>query len=101
MIILCKIRLALSRPYRAQCGAGRPAPKHPPLLLALSQLTEGYFWIGGHRLSLSWLKDGKVVGVADEHTPEEIHRQESIELTGAGILPGVCEGEEGYAWEFE
>ena len=43
----------------------------------------------GPTLFLSWLKNGKVVGVADEHTPEEIHRQESIELTCAGILPGV------------
>jgi len=42
-----------------------------------------------------------VVGVADEHTPEEIHRQESIELNGGGILLGVCEGEEGYAGEFD
>jgi hypothetical protein len=82
-------------------GRGDGSRSIGPSLLALSQLTEGYFWIGGHRLSLSWLKDGKVIGVADEHTPEEIHRQESIEITGAGILPGVCEGEEGYAREFE
>jgi hypothetical protein len=27
----------------------------------------------GPPLFLSWLKNGKVVGVADEHTPEEIH----------------------------
>ena len=43
----------------------------------------------GPTLFLSWLKNGKVVGVADEHTPEEIHRQESIELAGAGIPPGL------------
>ena len=50
---------------------------------------------------LSWLKNGKVVGVADEHTPEQIRGQQSIELGRAGILPGVCEGEEGYAGECE
>ena len=50
---------------------------------------------------LPWLKDDKVVGVADEHTPEEIRGQQSIELAGAGILPGVREREEGYAGEFE
>ena len=50
---------------------------------------------------LSWLKNDKVIGVADEHTPEEIRGQQSIELGRAGILPGVCEGEEGYAGECE
>ena len=50
---------------------------------------------------LPWLKNDKVVGVADEHTPEQIRGQQSIELGCAGILQGVCEGEEGYAGEFE
>jgi len=55
----------------------------------------------GPPLFLSWLKNGKVVGVANEHTPKEIRRQQSIELGRAGILPRVCEGEEGYAGECE
>jgi len=50
---------------------------------------------------LPWLKNDKVVGVADEHTPEEIRRQQPIELCCVGILPGVCESEEGYVREFE
>ena len=50
---------------------------------------------------LPWLKNDKVVGVADEHTPEEIRRQHPIEPCCVGILPGVCKGEEGYAGEFE
>jgi hypothetical protein len=50
---------------------------------------------------LSWLKNDKVICVADEHTPEEIGGQEPIECGCAGILPGICEGEEGYAGKFE
>jgi hypothetical protein len=38
---------------------------------------------------LSWLEIGKVVGVADEHTAEQIRSQQSIELGRAEIFPGV------------
>jgi hypothetical protein len=38
---------------------------------------------------LSWLENGKVVGVADEQTAEEIRSQQSIELGRPEIFPGV------------
>ena len=47
------------------------------------------------------LKDSKVMGVADEDTPEEPQRQESIEGGCAGVLLGVCECEKGHPGEFE
>jgi hypothetical protein len=47
------------------------------------------------------LKDGKVVGMADEDTPEEPQRQETIEGGCAGVLLGVCECGKGHLEEFE
>ena len=50
---------------------------------------------------LPGLKNGKVVGVADEDTPEEPERQESIEGGCAGVLLGVCECGKGHVGDFE
>jgi hypothetical protein len=46
------------------------------------------------------LKNRKVIGMVDEDLPEELHRQQSVEVRCTGILLGAYQGDEGYLVNF-